>query len=100
MSLEVNKTLEFGEYIGQQNAGYHGYLFQDVNDYMANTDWPVAVVDSGNFVGWATFHVIEADGGGSKSVRGCFTTASTNSRPTISRRALRTTARATSAPTF
>jgi len=44
--LTIDKTLEFGDYIGQQNAGYHSFLFSDVNTYMAGQDWPAAIVDA------------------------------------------------------
>jgi len=82
--LSIDKTLEFGDYIGQANGGYHNYLFNDVNTYMANEDWPAAIVDAnGNFAGWATFHVISADGGGSKTITGYFVTASTSSRLSV-----------------
>ncbi len=81
----IDKTLEFGDYIGQQNAGYHSFLFDDVNTYMVGQDWPAAIVDAnGNFMGWATFHVISADGGGSKTIRGYFVSASTSSRLSVS----------------
>jgi hypothetical protein len=83
--LGIDKTLEFGDYLGQRNAGYHSYLFSDVNTYMSGSDWPVAIVDgNGNFTGWATFHVISAAGGGSKSIRGYFVTSTTSSRLSIS----------------
>ena len=39
---------------------------------------PVAVVDdSGNFMGWAMFHVISADAGTDKHIRGYFLSAFT-----------------------
>ena len=82
--LSIDKTLEFGDYIGQANGGYHSYLFSDVNTYMSGEDWPAAIVDAnGNFAGWATFHVISADGGGSKTITGYFVTASTSSRLSV-----------------
>jgi Flp pilus assembly protein TadG len=50
--LTIDRTLEFGDYIGQQNSGYHSFLFSDVNDYMSGQDWPAAIVDAnGNFAG-------------------------------------------------
>jgi hypothetical protein len=83
--LTVDKTLAFGEYIGQHNNGYHSYLFDDVDTYLSGLDIPVAIVDtSGNFVGWSTFHVTSADGGGSKKVRGDFLTDFESARLTIS----------------
>jgi Flp pilus assembly protein TadG len=69
----IDKELQFGEYIGQQNNGNHSALYPDVNTYLAGRDMPVAVVDSsGNFAGWATFHVTSASGGSAKNVRGYF----------------------------
>ena len=82
---EIDKTLEFGDYIGQHNNGFHSSLFDDVNTYLSGTDWPAAIVDAnGNFVGWSTFHVISASGGSSKVIRGYFVSASTSSRLSIS----------------
>jgi Flp pilus assembly protein TadG len=69
----INKTVQFGEYIGQCNSGYHTALFDEVQTHLAGKDVPAAVVDpSGHFVGWSIFHVISADGTSSKSVRGYF----------------------------
>jgi Flp pilus assembly protein TadG len=71
--LVINKTLQFGEYIGQHNQGFHTALFNDVQDHLAGTEFPVPVVDdNGNFQGWATFHVVSASGGSQKDVRGYF----------------------------
>ncbi len=54
----------FGEYIGQHNNGNHTTLYDRVNTYLAGLDVPAAIVDPyGNFIGWATFHVISATGG-------------------------------------
>jgi Putative Flp pilus-assembly TadE/G-like len=72
-SLVIDKTLAFGEYIGQHNNGNHTYLYDDVNTYMKDVEVPVAIVDSsGLFVGWSTFHVISASGGTDKHVYGYF----------------------------
>ncbi len=82
--LVIDKTLAFGEYIGQHNNGNHTALFSDVNTYLSNTDVLAAVVDSnGNFMGWSTFHVISASGGSSKTVRGYFVTDFESARLTI-----------------
>ena len=60
---DIDKTLTYGEYIGQHNNGNHTSLFQDVDTYLSGLDLPVAIVDNnGNFMGWATFHVISASG--------------------------------------
>ena len=84
-SLEINKTLAYGEYIGQHNNGNHTQLFQDVNTYLSGLELPVAVVDaSGNFMGWATFHVISADAGTFKHVRGYFVSSFDSARLTVS----------------
>ncbi len=78
--LVINKTLEFGEYIGQHNNGNHTALFSDVNALptdnppgLRGLDVVVPVVDdNGNFQGWATFHVVSAAGGSAKDVVGYF----------------------------
>ncbi len=72
-SLVINKTLAFGEYIGQHNNGNHTALYSDVQSYLAGTNVPVPVVDhNGNFQGWATFHVVSASGGSNKHITGYF----------------------------
>jgi hypothetical protein len=69
----INKQFTFGDYIGQKNQGNHGVLFDDTNEYLAGTDLTVPVVDhAGNFQGWATYHVVSAAGGGSKTITGYF----------------------------
>jgi Flp pilus assembly protein TadG len=80
----VDKTLAFGEYIGQHNNGNHTSLYESVNTYLQDVDLPVAIVDpNGNFVGWATFHVISADLN-TKNIRGYFIESFQNARLTIS----------------
>ncbi len=82
--LVIDKTLTFGEYIGQHNEGNHSYLYDDVDTYLRDLDVPAAIVDSnGNFVGWATFHVISADQG-TKHLEGYFVTDFESARMTIS----------------
>jgi Putative Flp pilus-assembly TadE/G-like len=77
----LDKTLEYGEYIGQQNSGFHNWLFDDVDTYLSGYDMPVAVVDyAGNFMGWAMFHVTSATGAGFKHIRGYFLAAFTTAR--------------------
>ena len=79
--LQIDKTLEYGEYIGQQNNGNHTWLFNDVNTYLSGLDMPVAVVDyAGNFMGWAMFHVTSADAGADKHVQGYFLSSFTTAR--------------------
>jgi len=71
--LVINKTISFGEYIGQHNEGNHTTLFTDVQTYLAGEEIPVPVVDhNGIFQGWATFHVVSADGSSGKDVTGYF----------------------------
>jgi Flp pilus assembly protein TadG len=72
----IDKTLQFGEYIGQHNNGNHTALFGDVDTYLSGKDVPAPVVDAnGNFVGWSIFHVISASGGSAKHIRGYFVSA-------------------------
>jgi Flp pilus assembly protein TadG len=79
----VDKTIGFGEYIGQVNNGNHATLFGDMDVYMAGENIPVPVVDhNGNFQGWATFHVTSADQGG-KQIKGYFVSPYVSSRLTI-----------------
>lgn len=83
--LVIDKTIAYGEYIGQANSGSHNFLFDDVNTYDQNQDFPVAVVDgNGNFMGWATFHVVSASGGSDKTITGYFLASYSSSRLTVS----------------
>jgi Flp pilus assembly protein TadG len=83
-SAVVNRTLDFGQYIGQHNNGNHTALYSDVDQYLVGTNIPVPVVDhNGNFQGWATFHVVSASGGASKDVVGYFVSPFVNERLTI-----------------
>jgi Tfp pilus assembly protein PilX len=87
--LEIERTLEFGQYIGQYNNGNHTALFQDVDTYLRDLDLPVAVVDdAGNFMGWAMFHVTSASAGSDKHVRGYFLSSFTSARLRLSSCAL------------
>jgi Flp pilus assembly protein TadG len=82
--LVINKTLSFGEYIGQHNQGNHTALFDDVQDNLAGQDVPVPVVDdNGNFMGWATFHITSAEGGSTKKMFGYFKSPMVNQRLTV-----------------
>ncbi len=84
-STTINSTLTYGEYIGQQNNGNHSTLFDDVDQYLAGKEMPVAIVDaSGNFMGWATFHVNSASGGSNKHINGYFLSSFVGARTTIS----------------
>lgn len=83
-NLVINKTLTFGEYIGQHNNGNHTALFGEVNSHLAGMDVPVPVVDhNGNFQGWATFHIVSASGGSAKDVVGYFKSSFVSQRLSI-----------------
>jgi Flp pilus assembly protein TadG len=83
--VTINRTMSYGEYIGQQNNGNHNTLYTEVNDNLAGLDLPVAVVDAGgNFMGWASFHVVSADAGSTKHITGYFQTAFNSDRLTVS----------------
>jgi Flp pilus assembly protein TadG len=83
-SLVIDKTLQFGEYIGQHNNGNHTALYSDVDTHLSGKDVPAAIVDAnGNFVGWSIFHVISADGGSAKHVRGYFVSSFESARLSI-----------------
>jgi Flp pilus assembly protein TadG len=83
-SLVIHKTIEFGTYIGQHNNGFHNALFSDVNQYLSGTNITVPVVDAnGNFQGWASFHVVSADGGSAKTITGYFVSPFQNALLTV-----------------
>ena len=83
-NLVISKTLDFGEYIGQHNNGNHTALFGEVNTHLSGLDVPVPIVDSnGNFQGWATFHIVSAQGGSAKDVVGYFLSSFVSQRLTI-----------------
>jgi hypothetical protein len=72
-SLVISKTIEFGTYIGQHNQGCHTALYSDVVTYLSGQDVPVPIVDhAGIFQGWATFHIVTADGASTKTITGYF----------------------------
>jgi Flp pilus assembly protein TadG len=82
--VTINETLSYGEYIGQQNSGNHNTLFTDVDTYLAGQDLPVAVVDAGgNFMGWATFHVVSATAASDKHINGYFLSSFNGDRLSI-----------------
>jgi len=79
--VSIDRTMEYGQYIGQQNNGNHSALFSDVDTYLSGLDMPVAVVDNnGNFMGWAMFHVTSASGGSSKHINGYFLSSFNSAR--------------------
>ena len=80
-AITIDRTMEYGQYIGQQNNGNHTALFTDVNTQLSGLEMPVAVVDNnGNFMGWAMFHVTSASGGSDKHVQGYFLSSFTSGR--------------------
>ena len=80
----INKTIDFGDYIGQHNNGFHTALFNDVDANLAGQDVPVPVVDhNGNFLGWAMFHIVSADGGSAKKIHGYFLTKFSDAQLTV-----------------
>jgi Flp pilus assembly protein TadG len=82
--LVINKTIQFGEYIGQSNEGNHTTLYADVQNHLAGTDIPVPIVDhNGIFQGWATFRVVSAGGSSDKDVRGYFVSPYLSQRLTV-----------------
>lgn len=81
----INKAITFGEYIGQENSGFHGPLFDLVATELAGRDMVTPIVDAnGNFQGWATFHIVTASGGSDKTITGYFVDNYTNPQLTIS----------------
>jgi Flp pilus assembly protein TadG len=79
--LEIERTMDFGQYIGQENSGNHTALFQDVDTYLSGLELPVAVVDNaGNFMGWAMFHVTSASASSDKHVQGYFLSSFVSAR--------------------
>ena len=92
----VNKTIAFGEYIGQHNNGNHTTLFDDMNNNLAGQNIPVPIVDhNGNFQGWATFHVTSA-GAAPTSTSRVTSSAHSSTSDSPSRHAASAAARATS----
>jgi Flp pilus assembly protein TadG len=80
----VNITIDFGTYIGQSNSGYHDTLFGMVDTYLTDVIVPVPIVDhAGNFMGWASFHVVSATAGSAKVIRGYFESPYFNKKLTI-----------------
>jgi hypothetical protein len=77
----VTATIDFDQYIGQHNSGFHNELWGDVEDHLAGQDVPIPVTGpcpagspnpDGCFKGWAMFHVISASGGSDKTITGYF----------------------------
>jgi hypothetical protein len=69
----VERTYDFGTYIGQQNNGNHTTLFTSVDTYLSGLDVPTPIVDhAGNFMGWGMFHIVSASNGSDKYITGYF----------------------------
>ncbi len=72
VSVSLNPTVDFNQYIGQHNNGNHATLFGDVNSLLIGQKLAVPVVDDfGFFQGWATFLVTGASQG-NKTLSGYF----------------------------
>jgi Flp pilus assembly protein TadG len=72
VSVTLDPTVDFNNYIGQQNNGNHTTLYDEVQTYLIGQDIAVPVVDdNGLFQGWATFHVTGVNKG-SKHIQGYF----------------------------
>jgi hypothetical protein len=84
----VTATFGWDQYLGQHNQGNHTALYSDVQQHLAGKPMPIPIVGppdppatecvspaghpDGCFKGWAMFHVISADGGSQKNIRGYF----------------------------
>lgn len=69
VSVTLDPTVDFTQYIGQQNNGNHSTLYGEVQDYLAGEDVAVPIVDdNGLFQGWATFHVTSTNQGDKKLI--------------------------------
>jgi Flp pilus assembly protein TadG len=72
ISTQLDPTVDFTKYIGQQNNGNHSTLFGEVDSLLAGQELAVPIVDdNGLFQGWATFHIVSADQG-NKTITGYF----------------------------
>jgi Flp pilus assembly protein TadG len=77
----VTATMDFDQYVGQHNNGFHNTLFDDVQASLAGHDVPIPITGpcpagspnpNGCFKGWAMFHVVSASGGSDKTITGYF----------------------------
>lgn len=72
VSVTLDPTVDFNNYIGQQNNGNHSTLYDEVQTYLIGQDIAVPVVDdNGLFQGWATFRVTGVNKG-LKQIQGYF----------------------------
>jgi Flp pilus assembly protein TadG len=64
VTTQLDPTVDFNMYIGQENNGNHSTLFGEVNDLLVGEEVAVPIVDdNGLFQGWAMFHVTGASQG-------------------------------------
>ncbi len=83
-TVVYKRTMQDGQYIGQHTSGYHNDLFDEMNTYLSGENIPVPIVDeAGRFTGWATFHVVSADGSSNKTVTGYFVTQAVDEKLTV-----------------
>ena len=69
VSVTLDPTTDFTDYIGQSNNGNHSTLYGEVQDLLVDQEVAVPVVDdNGLFQGWATFHVTATNQGGKKLI--------------------------------
>lgn len=69
VSVTLDPTVDFTQYIGQKNNGNHTALYGEVQTYLIGQDVAVPIVDdNGLFQGWATFHVTGTNQGGKKLI--------------------------------
>jgi len=72
VSVTLDPTVDFTQYIGQQNNGNHATLFGEVDSLLIGQELAVPIVDdNGLFQGWATFHITGANQG-AKTLSGYF----------------------------
>ena len=72
ITTQLDPTVDFTQYIGQQNNGNHSTMFGEVHDLLVGEEVAVPIVDdNGLFQGWATFHVTGANQG-AKTLSGYF----------------------------
>ena len=77
-------TVYINDGIAPLNAGSHSTLYSDLSNHVGEA-FPVPVVDdSGNFLGWALFHLTGSVGGSTKEITGWLEDQVNSSAMTIS----------------
>jgi Flp pilus assembly protein TadG len=66
------RTITLDDHISPLNAGSHTTLFSAMANWVGKEFAVPVVDDSGNMVGWATFHLTGSVGGSTKQIRGYF----------------------------